>query len=168
MKSTILKYGGYSSITLLVFFCISWLFLEGLSFSIQEVLGYASIVLAVSFVYFGIKHYRDEINNNKLSFLDGLKLGLLIVVMPSIVFGLYNVIYVEVINPEFMDEYYTNYANNLKSTLSTEEFQIQIAKLESEKDMFQNPFMQFFVMGVTVFLIGIIGTVISTLVLKKK
>jgi len=168
MKTTTLRFGSYSSATILVLFTISSLLMGTLSYTLQEVFGYASIVLASSFVYFGIKHYRDEVNDNKLSFIEGLKLGVLIIILPSIAFGLFNVVYTEVINPEFMDNYYSSYAERLRSSLSAEQFKLQLAKLESEKELFQSPFAQFFFMGITVFFIGIIGTVISTLALKRK
>lgn len=168
MKSTTLRYGAYSSATILVLFTISNLLMGTLSYQLQEVFGYASIALAASFVFFGIKYYRDEVNNDKLSFVEGLKLGLLIILLPSVVFGIFNVVYIEIINPEFMDSYYTDYADRLRSTLPAEEFKIELAKIESEKEMFENPFAQFFFMGIMVFIFGVIGTVASTLILQKK
>lgn len=167
MKNVIVKYSLYSSATMLVLFTISTVFMNDLSYAIQEYWGYGSIVLAVSFVYFGIRYYRDNVNDNTLSFIEGLKLGILIIAIPSILFGLFNVFYTEVINPEFMDDYYNQHVENLRATVSPEEFEVQFSKMESEKEMFQNPLFNFLLMGFTVFFIGLIGTVISTLILKR-
>jgi len=167
MKNIILKYGAYAAGIIVILFSFSWLFLEGTSYSIQEIFGYAVILISVSFVYFGMKDYRDKVNDNKLTFVEGLKLGVMIVAIPSVVFGLYNVFYVEILNPEFIDEYYTHYAEKMKLSMTPEEFKIEFAKMEADQEMFRNPIFQFLLMGLTVFFVGIIVTVISTLILKK-
>ena len=71
MKSTVLKFGMYSSILLIILFGISFLFEDVMNFSTSEIFGYVTIVLALSFVYFGIRNYRDAINKGAVSFGKG-------------------------------------------------------------------------------------------------
>ena len=56
MKTSVIRFGGYG---ILVGFAA---FLAGLSFDIttNEAFGYATIVAALLFVYFGIRHFRDK------------------------------------------------------------------------------------------------------------
>lgn len=54
MKQTVLRYGTYSSIFLIVFFVITWLIWGNAvekDFKIQEVLGYLAIFLATLFAF---------------------------------------------------------------------------------------------------------------------
>lgn len=168
MKKVALKYGFRSTVAIVVIFLILWLFLSDLDFGTQEVLGYVSMIVSLSFVYFGLKYYRDNENGNQLTFGQGLKLGLLIVLIPSIAFGLFDVVYTEVINPDFMEDYYSHTVENMKANLPASEFEVKLAEMETQKEMFGNPLFQFVVMGMTVFLVGFIMTVISSLILQRK
>ena len=133
----------------------------------QEILGYITIVISLLFVYFGIRHWRDNYNNGNLTFGQGLKLGTLITLFPAVAFGLFSWIEMSVLDPEFSNKYYSHYSQKLKASTPPEKLQKALQKLESEKEMFANPLLQFFFMFLTVFLIGIVITVISSLILHR-
>jgi len=168
MKNTVLRYGIWSALSIFVLFLISSLILKDLDFNTQEIYGYASIVVSLSFVFFGIKHFRDTKNHGLLSFGRGLLIGLLITLFASITFGIYNVVYVEYIDPNFMTEYYNHSVEQVSKTLSGAELQAKIKQMEDEKDMFSSPFMNFSLMFLTVFMIGFIISLISSLILQRK
>ncbi len=168
MKNTVLRYGIWSALSIFILFLISGLLLQNIDFKTQEIYGYLSIVVALSFVFFGIKHFKNNESNGLLSFGKGLLIGLLITLFASVTFGLYNVVYVEYINPDFMTEYYNHSVEQVSKTLSGVELQAKLKKMEAEKDMFANPFMNFSLMFITVFMIGLIISLISSLVLSKK
>lgn len=168
MKKTVVKFGAYGAITICVLFLISWFALDGLSLSVQEVLGYVSIVLSLSFVYFGIKQYRDKENAGKVRFKDALIIGILISLITALVFGLLDVFYTEVLNPDFMADYYENAADNLRASLPADELEAQLARLEAEREQFSNPLMSFTFMALTVFIIGFIISLLSSLILHRK
>ncbi len=168
MKNTVLRYGIWSALSIFVLFLISSLLLKDLDFNTQEIYGYASIVVSLLFVFWGIKHFRDKENHGILSFGKGVLIGLLITLFASVAFGLYNVIYVEYIDPNFMTEYYNHSVEQVSKTLSGEELQARLKKMEQEKDLFSKPFMNFSLMFLTVFMIGLIISLISSLVLSKK
>lgn len=168
MKHTVKKFGIYSSVLLIVLFTFSFLFEDAMSYSTSEIYGYTSIVIALSFVYFGIKNYRDHVNNGSVSFSKALKIGLLITLFASITFGLINLVYTEFINPDFTNEYYAHSVEQYRETLPAAEFEVKLVEIESEKDFFANPFVGFSVMAVTVFIIGFIISLLSGLVLQRK
>jgi len=168
MKNTILRYGLWSVLSICILFLISSLLLKNLDFNTQEIYGYASIIVSLSFVFLGIKHFRDKENNGLLSFGKGVLIGLLITLFASVAFGLYNVIYVEYINPDFMTEYYNNSVEQVNKTLSGQELQAKLKQLEEEKDLFANPILNFSFMFLTVFIIGLIISLISSLILQRK
>lgn len=168
MKKSILRYGAYGAITICVLFIFSWYVLGTLSLPVQEVLGYVSIVISLSFVFFGIRHYRDKENAGKVSFKQALAVGLMISAITALVFGLLDVFYTEVLNPGFMDQYYAEIAENMKGTLPPDELRVKLAELESQKAQFSNPLLSFAFMALIVFLVGFIITLISSLILQRK
>ncbi len=168
MKKIGLRYGLYGAITICVLFLAAWYLAAEQSFTVQEIIGYAAMVVSLSFVFFGIKHFRDEENNGAVSFKSALVLGLLISIIVAVVFGILDVIYVEFLNPDFMDEYYARSIEQMRTTLSAEEFDVQAKLLEEQKSTFSNPIFTFLIMGMTVFVIGFIISLISALMLQRK
>jgi hypothetical protein len=166
MKKTILRYGLYSGIFMFLFFMVDSFFFADTDFDTREILGWVGIVLSTIFIYFGIRHYRDRYNNGLLSFGKGILLGLLILLFPSLVFGVFNVIYVE-LNPEFMDKYYNYQVSQIRASLPAAEAAAKIDEMEKQKEMFMSPVVQFFAMFLSVFAVGLIVTVISAFLLRR-
>lgn len=168
MQKTIVRFGLFGLALMVVLLVITFLlFKREENWEKQEIIGYVTIVLSLLFVYFGIKHWKDNYNNGQLSFGQGLKLGTLITLFPSVAFGFFTWLEMNVLDPEFSNKYYSYYVQKVKASTPPDKLQATLQKLESEKEMFSSPFIQFFVMFLTVFLIGIVITVISSLILHK-
>jgi uncharacterized membrane protein (DUF106 family) len=168
MKQTIYRYGIYATLAIVVLSAIHFfLIMPNVSWANAEVAGYLTMMLSMIFVFAGIKHYRDTINNGQLSFGQGLKIGTLIVLIPSVAFGLFDLFYTEVLNPDWLNEYYTAMTEKLKQNTAPEKLDAALKKMESQKEMFSNPVFQFLMMAVTVFVIGFIVTIISSLSLRR-
>lgn len=168
MKSTAIRYGLLASAFIIVVNIFNvFVLAKTADYNTQEIAGYLTIALSMIFVFFGIRHYRDKVNNGYLSFGQGLKIGLLIALMPALLFGLFNVLYVEVINPGWQDEYYGHYVENIKASASAAELPAKLEALEKQKQFFSSPLMTFLVMAATVFIIGAIVAIISSLALRR-
>lgn len=169
MKKTTLRYGLFSGITLMVSSIVNYLIFAGnTDYGKQEIGGYVGIILSMVFVYFGIKKYRDTIGEGSISYLQALKVGLLIIVIPSLLFGVFDVVYVKFMDPDFMEKYYNQSVQQMKATMSPEAFQVKFKEMEQQKAMFSNVFFQFFIMASTVFLVGIAASALSALMLFRK
>ena len=169
MQKTVFRFGLYGIALMLVVLVPSFLiFKDKENWEAQEILGYITIVISLLFVYFGIRHWRDNYNNGNLSFGQGLKLGTLITLFPAIAFGVLSWLEMSVMDPEFSNKYYNHYIQKIKASTPPEKLQEALQKLESEKELFANPLLQFFMMFLTVFLIGIVITVVSSLILHRK
>jgi hypothetical protein len=72
-----------------------------------------------------------------------------------------------VIDPTWQEEYYDHALESLKQKTAPEKLQAAIDKLESQKELFSSPVMEFLLMFGTVFVIGVIVTIISSLTLKR-
>jgi len=167
MKKTILRFGLLGIITICVLSLLNWSLVGSVDNTVGEILGYSTMVVSLIFVFFGIKHFRDKENNGLVTFGQALLIGVLISLIVSFAFGILDLIYVKLVNPEFMTEYYEGMLEEAKS-LPTAEFENRKAELESEKEMFLNPIMHFFIMSMMVFIIGFIISLLSALILQRK
>jgi len=169
MKTTIYRYGIYSAITICILFVIGWLLGTALDlgYSGQEIIGYTTILVSLSFVFFGIKHFRDKENDGKVSLKKALIIGILISLFASLAFGLVDIIY-GYLNPEFATEYYDYYVAEAKASLSGEELEAKLEEMRAQKELFSNKTMSFLLMSSTVFVIGFIISLISALILQRK
>ena len=168
MKQTVLKYGGYGLVTALVLFLLALALGKGLSYSKQEVLGYVTIVSSLSFIYFGIKHYRDKVNDGVVNFGTALGIGMLIAVLVGLGIGIADYIYTTVINPDFMTEYMDYTLKTMEETLSPEEFALKKAEMETQMEAFGSSSALAVVMFLTVVIIGFIVSILSGLILQRK
>ncbi len=167
MKKTITRYGIYSAITISLLFIIALFAGKNLDFGTQEIIGYASMVVSLSFVFFGIKHYRDKENHGAVSFSKALVIGILISLFAALAFGIIDIIY-NYLNPDFLTEYYDKTVEDMEANLPPAEFQEKLKEMEAQKALFSSPVMSFFIMSMTVFVIGFIMSLISALILQRK
>ena len=169
MKSTVLRYGIYATLVFVVLGAINLLVIDRIAgYGIQEVIGYLTILLAMIFVFLGIRHFRNHVNGGSLTFGQGLKVGILIVIIPAVAFGLFDILYTEVINPTWHQDYYTAYIEEIRKSTPADKLDAAIKKAERQKEMFASPVAQFLLMALTVFIIGFIVTIISSLTLRRK
>jgi hypothetical protein len=168
MKQIIFRYGIIAMLVVVVLGFINCLVIQPeVGYTASEIGGYLTIVVSMIFVFLGIRYYRNHVNNGTLSFGRGMKVGVLIVTIPSVAFGLFSLLYSRVINPEWQQEYYDHALESLKQNTAPEKLQAAIDKLESQRELFSSPVMEFLIMFVTVFVIGLIVTIISSLTLKR-
>jgi heme/copper-type cytochrome/quinol oxidase subunit 2 len=169
MKQVIFRYGLYATLVIMVlgaldFFVVS----KYADDTLQEVAGYLTMLLSMIFVFMGIRHYRDRVNGGSLSFVQGLKIGVLIVLIPAVFFGLFDVLFTEVLQPGWKETYYTHYIDQVKANTPPAKLAAALKKATDEKEMFANPVFQFLLMSATVFIIGLMVTIISALTLRRK
>lgn len=106
MKSTVLKFGSYGLLTGFIIFSLHLILgIDNLSSSINELLGYVSIFLSLSFIYFGIKHFRDKENDGLISLGKAVKIGILIAVLVAIGISIADFVYTKFIDPSFFANY---------------------------------------------------------------
>lgn len=169
MKKTILKYGGISGLILGSLFAISFMFLdaENPDYSLGEVIGYTTMVLSLSVVFFGIRNYRDEGLGGTITFGKALITGLGISAVSALIFTAFDTIYVTMINPEFFTDYIDWQLETMRSDGASE---LEIQKVVEQTEMFSGPMgtvINGTVMFLTVFFIGLVVSLISSVVLKK-
>ena len=120
-------------------------------------------------IFFGIKAFRDKENEGKVTFGNGLLIGLGIALISSVCYSLaWLFVYYNFI-PNFMDDYATFCTNKLKESGASElEMSKNQAQLQQFKDLYKTPFGIFAVTLIEPLPIGILGAFVSAFILKKK
>jgi hypothetical protein len=135
-----------------------------------ELLGYSTMVIALSVIFLGVKSYRDKHSNGVISFGKGLKIGLLITLIAGLMYGLaWEYIYPQV-GDEFMQKYTELKIAEMKADGATEA-KITEWKQESAQmvELYKNFFFRFtFTVIVEIFPVGVIISLISAALLRRK
>lgn len=137
-----------------------------------EIVGYASMLVALSMVFFGIKSYRDNTAGGTLKFWKGVQVGVLISVIAGILYWGGAMSY-GIANPGFDERFMQKFSDvrlgNLQEQGAPQE-QINEAKAEIEMmaGLFKNPLLFFLVCMMEILPVGIIVTLISAGLLRKK
>jgi hypothetical protein len=134
------------------------------SFDTGAIIGYSSMIVAMATMYFAMRHYRDKENEGLMSFGEGMKIGLLISTMGGIAWGLYNLVFVVWIMPDFYEQYYAHESGN---AMGTPEFEAGFQAMMNEQGFWFTTFGGTLLMFITVFLIGLVVSVISSLIVKR-
>lgn len=168
MKNTVIKYGIYAIISGFLFFGLPFLLGMGVNYDYGELIGYTSMILSLLFVYFGIKHYRDKVNNGKVSLSKAIAIGMLIALFSAIGVALFDYIYTTQINPDFATEYIEYSIKKMETTLSPEELKVKSAELIQQMKDYGSPGFMAFMMFSSVVILGFIISLISGLILQRK
>jgi hypothetical protein len=173
MKNSIIQYGLIGGIVVSVLF-LGPIVIDANSYMDPEkmrsgeIIGYSIMVLSMLSVYFGIRAYRKNYNKAEFSFLKGLAVGLQITVLANVIFYAANVLLYEVISPNFLAEFGTNYKQYIIDSVPDEASKLKVAReFESQASVLENSYLYALVMASSTFFIGIIISLISALVLKR-
>lgn len=137
-------------------------------FETSMLIGYASMLIAFSLVFVGIKNYRDKYNGGIISFGKAFKIGIMIVLIASTIYVIAWLIDYFFFIPEFLEKYSTHVLEELKASGATQlEIDKQVEEMASFGKMYQNPFFNAMMTYMEILPVGIIVTLISSLILKR-
>ena len=132
-------------------------------------IGYASMLIAFSLVFVGVRNYRDKYNAGVITFGKGFRIGISIVLLASTTYVLAWLIDYFYFIPDFLDKYSAYELEKLRASGAS---QLQIDKQTKEMAdmgrMYKNPFFNAAMTYVEILPVGLIVTLISSLLLKRK
>lgn len=174
MKKVVLVFGLIAGILLSIFtFIIMALCTNDvINFDNGDFFGYSAMVIALSIVFFGVKSYRDNYGKGAIKFGRALLVGLLISLFASVVWaGVFEAYYqiAPETNEMFMNKYCDYQVEKLKSSGAAQlEIDAQVKEIEDMKEMHKNPLFRFVMTIAMILPIGIIVSLITAAVLRKK
>jgi len=139
------------------------------NFEHSMLIGYASMVLAFSFIFVGIKNYRDKYNNGLITFGKAFKTGLYISLIASTMYVITWLVDYYVFIPDFMDKYVAHMLKEAKdSGASAAELAKQAKELAYNQQLYKNPIMVVLFTYMEILPVGILVSLIAALILKRK
>ena len=170
MKKNILVYGLISGliISALMAVNVNICYKSG-DFDGSVLIGYASMIIAFSMIFVGIKNYRDKYNGGTISFGKAFKVGFFITLIASTIYVAAWLIEEHFFFPDFIDKYTANEINKLNASgINATELASKTKDLEQAKEMYKNPFVKILMTYAEILPVGLVVTLISSLLLKKK
>jgi hypothetical protein len=173
MKRNILVYGLISGVLVSTFMLISMDYAshcEGsVAYETSMLIGYASMLIAFSLVYVGIRNYRNKYNGGVISFGKAFKIGILIVLIASTLYVIAWMIDYFFFMPDFMDRYGANSIAKLKAGGASQlEIDKETIRMADMSRMYKNPIFTALFTYAEILPVGLIVTLISSLILKRK
>ena len=140
-----------------------------LNFENGEIVGYATMVIALSMIFFGIKSCRDYHFKGSINFWQGVKIGLLITLIASIMYALTWEFSFSALAPDFTEKAWQHYIEKAKNESQNEAaLNATIQQVELWKEWYKNPFLRFALILMEIVPVGIVITIISAAILRKK
>jgi hypothetical protein len=138
----------------------------------NALVGFATMVIALSMVFFGIKSYRDNYQKGVIRFWKGFQVGLLIALIASLMYAITWETYM-LARPAsaaaFIDYYAECQVIKMKEKgASAAEIDLKVKKMDFVKKMYGNPAITFGMALMEILPVGIVITLISAAILRKK
>lgn len=130
----------------------------------NDVVGYAAMVIMFSLIYFGVRNYRNNHLDGKISFLQALKTGALICLIASTVYTVLGLLYYYLFVPDFIDVYSAHVIRNT----APDEVEAVTTQMADFKEMYKNPLFAIFITYLEVLPVGMIVALFSAFIVKKK
>jgi hypothetical protein len=132
-------------------------------------IGYASMLLSFSLVFVGIRNYRDKYNQGVISFGKSFKLGIMIVLIASTIYVVAWLIDYFFFIPDFMEKYSAHMLDQLKASGASQvEIDKQTKEMTNYAMMYKNPFINAIMTYMEILPVGLVATLISSFILKRK
>lgn len=169
MKKVVLTFGLISGGLMALFMFGTLPFLEKIGSDKALFIGYTSMVLAFMLVFFGIRSYRENVGGGAITFGRAFAVGILIAVIASVCYVVaWEIIYFNFM-PDFMDKYAAHVIDQARASgASAEAIQAKLQEMKKFKELYSNPFFNVAMTFIEPFPVGLIITLISAAILRKK
>jgi hypothetical protein len=170
MKKNVLVFGLISG-ALISLFMVSYMAVcyRSTKFEGSMVVGYSAMLLALSVIFVAVKNYRDKYNGGVVSFGKAFRIGLFISLISSTIYLLSWAIEYHFFMPDWMDKYAAHTLETMRSSgASASEVADQTKEINAMKDSYQNPIVFALYTYAEILPVGLLVSLITALILKKK
>jgi hypothetical protein len=170
MKKVVLTFGLISGALMAAFMFATLPFHDKIGFDKWGlIVGYTSMVLAFMLVFFGIRSYRENVGGGAITFGRAFAVGILIAIISSICYVIaWEILYFNFM-PDFMDKYAAHAIDQARASgASAAAIQQKTQEMQQFKQMYSNPFFNAAMTFIEPFPVGLLITLISAAILRKK
>lgn len=171
MKKIVLTFGLISGLISVAMMAVTLpLTMNGvIDFDKGQIIGYTSMVLSFLLVFFGIRSYRENVSGGVVTFGKAFQVGILITVLSCLVYVVAWEIYYFNFDSDFLDKYAAHILEKMRAEGATEAAMVarrtQMAEFE---EMYQNPLINAALTFMEPFPVGLIVTLVSAAILRRK
>ena len=169
LKKTILIFGLISGVISSLMMIATVPFMDRNGSDYGYVIGYTTIILSLLLVFFGVRSYRDNVAKGQITFGKAFLVGLAITVISCLCYvATWEIIYNNFM-PDFMDKYGAHVLQKMQASGATAAaIQQKSEEINKLKVLYKNPFFNMAMTFIEPFPVGLVITLISAAVLRKK
>jgi hypothetical protein len=170
MRGTIIKFGLISGAISAVLMVATVPFMHRIGFEkYGYLIGYTGMVLSFLLVFFGIRSYRDNVNNGQIGFGKAFAVGIAITLISCVCYVVtWEILYFNFMH-DFMDKYAAYQIEKMKASgASAEAVQAQAQQLERYKVLYENPLFNSLMTFIEPLPVGLVMTLLSAAILRKR
>lgn len=171
MKKIILVYGLIAGAIMGGMFFVTIPFWRNgmINFDNGIVVGYITMVIALSLVFFGVKSYRDHHLNGTITFGKAFQVGILITLVASVVYCLSWELCYQTVFTDFSSRWETHIVDTMKNAGASEaDITTKTNELREWAGWYENPLLRFAMTMMEVFPVGLIVALLSSALLRRK
>jgi hypothetical protein len=169
MKKTVLTFGLISGVVTTGLMLATLPFVDAIGFDKGEFVGYTALVLSFLLVFFGIRSYREHTGAGRITFGRAFGVGILITLITCAFYvGTWEVIYFKLM-PGFGEKYAGYMVAQAKASGANQEtIDARVKEAQSFKEMYDKPLINAAMTFTEPFPVGLVMTVLSAAVLRRK
>jgi hypothetical protein len=169
MKKTVLVFGVASGLVASTLMLLTMPFMHRLGYDVGAVVGYTGIVAAFLVVFFGVRSYREQQADGRLTFGRGFAVGILIVLISCAFYvGTWEIIYFK-LAPNFMSDWTAHAVEQARASgASQAKIDETVRQMAEFKRIYDNPLTNAAVTFLEPFPIGLLVALISAGVLRRR
>lgn len=142
---------------------------EKVDFENGELIGYSSMIIGLSTIFFAVKTYRDKHQAGVISFGKAFQIGLYISLIASTLYVLTWMVITNTSGKDYMTEYYNYTEEKLRESDTSEaEIQVKLDEIKELQEIYKNPLVAIGVTYLEILPIGLLVSLISALILQRK
>ena len=161
-------YGGLASAVLAAFIGLVGFLNEQVKWVATEAFGYSVMLVAMSFIFVGVKRYRDVEGGGVIRFWRAFGLGLLIALIATIAYTLIWELYLAATHYRFID---TFIASQLAQARASGKSAAELARMATEFDgmraMYANPLIRMSMTAMEIAPVGVVVALFSAALLRN-
>ena len=170
MKRTVLVFGLISGVisSAMMFLTVPLINRGTINFDNGEVIGYTAIFLSFLLVFFGIRSYRES-SGGAISFGRAFAVGILITLISCVFYvASWEVIYFNFM-PDFTEKYTTAAIAKMRASGASDAvIAARKKQMDQMKKLYDNPFTNAAITFIEPFPVGLIVTLVSAGILRRR
>jgi hypothetical protein len=169
VKKIVLVFGFISGGLMAIFIFATMPLIHKVGMDRMVFVVYTWMVLAFILVFFGIRSYRENVGGGAITFGRAFTVGILIALISSACYVIAWLIFYYNFMPDFFETYSAHVIEQARASGATPEaIQAKIQETEQFKQLAKNPFLHAALVFIEPFPVGLIITLISAVILRKK